>query len=230
MTDNRPRVPRSDAAGRVYAVIRDRAINYEFRPGERINEVELAAELRCSRTPVREALNRLVVEELVTVVPNKGFFCRAFDTNEIMNLFEVRAVLEVKAVQLACERAAANALAALNSGARGLASKAASMTVDDLARDDEAFHTGIAALTGNPELIRMLEGINARIRFVRRIEIENRRTKAFAEHKQIASALNARDAPRATRLMADHIELSVTDAVATVKEGLARIYMRERSA
>ena len=69
-----------------------------------------------------------------------------------------------------------------------------------------------------------------RIRFVRRIEIENRRAKTFGEHVTIAAALVARDAPRAGQLMLEHIEISVSDAVATVKEGLARIYMRKRSA
>jgi DNA-binding GntR family transcriptional regulator len=221
---------RADTSTRVYELIRQRAINYELRPEERINEVEMAAEMRCSRTPVREALNRLVVEGLVTFIPNKGFYCRAFDTAEILHLFEVRGALEAKSVALACARGAGDGLAAIRDGAEDMLGRAESLPIEELTRNDEEFHIRIAELTGNGELARLLEGINARIRFVRRIEIENRGAKAFAEHAQIAAALAERDAARAGRLMQEHIEISVADAVATVKEGLARIYMRKHSA
>lgn len=227
----RPRTARTaDAATRLYAAIRQRAINYDFRPGERINEVELATEMACSRTPVREALNRLVVEGLVTIVPNKGFYCRTFDADEILSLFEVRAGLEVKAVELACERAADADLAELHDWARAVTEAVEGASVENLTRDDELFHNRIAAAGGNQELVRFLEAINVRIRFVRRIEIGNRRATAFGEHIGIAGALVDRDVAEARRLMSRHIDVSVSDAVATVKEGLARIYMRKHSA
>src|SRR5690606_31139082 len=94
-TQKAPPAPRAaDSVNRVYAAIRRMAVNFEFRPEQRINEVELAAALNVSRTPVREALNRLVIEGLITLVPNKGFYCRPFDAEQIMSLFEVRTALE----------------------------------------------------------------------------------------------------------------------------------------
>ena len=64
----------ADTGLRVYEILRQQAIEYGFRPGERVNEVKLATELNVSRTPVRAALNRLVSEGLLTMVPNKGFY------------------------------------------------------------------------------------------------------------------------------------------------------------
>lgn len=221
-------VPRAaDSVNRVYAAIQRMAVNFEFRPEQRINEVELAAHLKVSRTPVREALNRLVIEGLITLVPNKGFFCRPFDAEQIMSLFEVRAALERLAVELAAERADDAGIDALIAFWTEVRAHGGAMTPDELTDRDEAFHIRIAQLAGNPEVVRMLEGINARIRFVRRIEIENpsRRATTFDEHLAIAEALKARDRELAVRRMSEHIAVSVSDAVAAMKEGLARIYM-----
>jgi DNA-binding GntR family transcriptional regulator len=222
----------ADSVNRVYAAIREMAVSYEFRPEQRINEVELAAALKVSRTPVREALNRLVIEGLITLVPNKGFFCRAFDADEIMHLFEVRAALEMLAVRLACQRGEAADFADLAEFWSGVTGRQAEMSAEELTGRDEEFHTRIARLSGNPEILRMIEGVNARIRFVRRIEIESprRRETTFCEHLGIVEAMTARDAERAAALMAEHITISVADAVEAMKEGLARIYMRRQPA
>lgn len=217
----------ADSVNRVYAAIQRMAVNFEFRPEQRINEVELAATLGVSRTPVREALNRLVIEGLITLVPNKGFYCRPFDAEQIMGLFEVRAALERLSVELAAERASDVRIAELMDFWNGVRASRAAMDAEELTSRDEEFHIRIAAMGGNPELVRMIESINARIRFVRRIEIENplRRTTTFDEHLAIAEALKARDRGRAVSCMSDHIGISVADAVAAMKEGLARIYM-----
>ncbi|HSI41689.1 MAG TPA: GntR family transcriptional regulator [Xanthobacteraceae bacterium] len=222
---------RAEPAGpRIYDDLRRMAIDYALRPGERVNEVELAARLGVSRSPVREALSRLVTEGLMRFVPGKGFYCRDFDTDGLLALSEVRVALEAEAVRLATERAAERDLAALKGGWEAV--EAQSLPVEALTGADEAFHARIAALSGNAELARLLEGINARIRFVRRIEIERpaRRAATSAEHLAIAAALIARDGAQAERLMRAHIALSAADAVDAVKEGLARIHMRQRSA
>lgn len=222
----------ADSVNRVYAAIREMAVSYEFRPEQRINEVELAAALKVSRTPVREALNRLVIEGLITLVPNKGFFCRSFDADEILHLFEVRTALETLAVRLACRRGNAGDFEDLAAFWSGVTARQAEMSAEELTSLDEEFHTRIARLSGNPEILRMIEGVNARIRFVRRIEIESpkRRETTFCEHLGIVEAMKAHEDGRAETLMAEHIAISVADAVEAMKEGLARIYMRRQSA
>ena len=68
-------------------------------------QLELAARLNVSRSPVRESLQRLVTEGLITFQPSRGFFCRGLDVDQIVHLSDVRAFLEQKAVQLAAEHA-----------------------------------------------------------------------------------------------------------------------------
>lgn len=212
---------------RVYAEIRRMAMDYRFKPNERINEVELAARLDVSRSPIREALQRLVTEGLITFQSNRGFFCRGFDVEEVVNLSDVRIVLEERSVRLAIQRATDEDLAALVGWWTNTMARADAFSSAELTARDEEFHIRIARLSGNSELARMLEGINTRIHFVRKIEVEKHRrlSTTYTEHSDIARAMVARDADRAARLMHDHISISVADAMSTVREGLARIYV-----
>ncbi|SDA41968.1 GntR family transcriptional regulator [Mesorhizobium qingshengii] len=212
---------------RVYAEIRRMAMDYRFKPNERINEVELAARLNVSRSPIREALQRLVTEGLITFQTNRGFFCRGFDVEEVVNLSDVRIVLEERSVRLAIQRATDEDLAALANWWANTMARADAFSSAELTARDEEFHIRIARLSGNSELARMLEGINTRIHFVRKIEVEKHRrlSTTYTEHRDIARAMIARDADRAARLMHDHISISVADAMSTVREGLARIYI-----
>ena len=220
--------PATSSASRAYDVIRTMAVEYTLRPGERINEVELARRLAISRTPLREALNRLVNEGLITLEPNRGFRCRTLDTREVYNLFEVRGGLEQVSVRLAAERADNAELAEFQAFWRRTEEEAETLSAVDLAVRDEAFHERIAALSGNPELLSMLRGLNVRLRFVRRIVIEMRdREGVFADHRRIAAALKARNVERALREMKQHVGLTLEDAVSIIKESLARIYMQD---
>src|SRR5579885_2668705 len=95
----------SGSVERIYKLVKARAIAFAFRPGERLNEVALAREFNVSRTPLREALNRLVAEEFLTWQPRRGYVVRKLDSKEVFDLYELRAALEVTAAKLACERA-----------------------------------------------------------------------------------------------------------------------------
>ena len=101
------------SADRVYDAMKSMAITYGFRPGERINEVDLARQLNVSRTPLREALNRLVMEGFLTTRLNKGFFARTLDPNEVFNLYEFRSAVEQAMISIACERSTKQELEAL---------------------------------------------------------------------------------------------------------------------
>jgi DNA-binding GntR family transcriptional regulator len=212
---------------RIYEQLRRMAMEYRFKPNERINELELAAKLNVSRSPIREALQRLVMEGLITFKPNHGFFCRGFDVDEILNLTDVRILLEERAVHLVANRATDDELRDLLAWWQKTSLRADALSSADLTAKDEEFHMRIAKLSGNPELAKIIEGINTRIHFVRVIEVEKHRrlSTTFTEHNNIAEALVARNADRAARIMHEHISISASDAMATVKEGLVRIFM-----
>ncbi|MFO1171660.1 MAG: GntR family transcriptional regulator [Hyphomicrobiaceae bacterium] len=215
----------ADSVSKVYDAIRRMATDFELRPEARINEVELAHRFSVSRTPVREALNRLVIEGLITLVPNKGFYCRSLTKEEIFNLFEVRAGLEHIAAKSAIKRASDETLGAIARSWEEVAAKTDLRQSQDLAILDEMFHEQIAAASNNAELLNALRLVNVRLRFARRIVIELRdRDGVFSDHRRIAKALRSRDATKAGEILEKHIMLSRDDALKVAREGFARIY------
>jgi DNA-binding GntR family transcriptional regulator len=211
---------------RAYEQLKAMAITYQLRPGERLAELDLAKRLKVSRTPIREALNRLVTEGFLTFTPNRGFQCRPLDAKEIFDLYEVRRSLEASAARLAVERASDDELDDLGrflERSRGVPEKT---TVMELVRLDEEFHERIAVLSRNAELLRILQNINARIRFCRWIDMENgRRSTTQSEHAGVLSALKARDQKKCAEAMNNHIGRRLDQIVDVIREGYARIYM-----
>ncbi|MCD8140046.1 MAG: GntR family transcriptional regulator [Planctomycetaceae bacterium] len=217
------------AVKRAYEFLRDKTIDFGFRPGERINEVELTNVLNMSRAPVREALNRLVVGGFVGFEPGKGFFCRKFSVTEISELFGVREDLELAAARQTCRIASDEQLAALMTNWQPIVEASSSMSIDELIVADEKFHLDLASLAGNSERIRVLQNINERIRFVRKINIESkqRRIDFLSEHSKIAQAFSDRDEDKAVELLQYHLGLNSKELKANIHEGLARIYAEE---
>jgi DNA-binding GntR family transcriptional regulator len=218
-------------AAKVYEVLRGKAINYEIRPGEHVNEVALAAELHVSRTPVREALNRLVSEGLMTIVPNKGFFREPLDINLIQSLFEVRSAIEILSVKLFCERSDDARLKALREQWDAVKAISSTLSPAGIVENDEAFHMSIAKGSGNSEAVRLLSDINSRIRFVRMVAMETPKLRniTFVEHDGILEALFERDGDKAAERMTHHIGLTLNDVTSIVKESVVRIYLKEQA-
>jgi len=209
----------------LYVKLKAMAVDFRIRPGERINEVVLARELDASRTPLREALNRLVAERLIDFQPGRGFFCRPLDPERIYDLYEMRQIIEEAAVGLATERASDDAIRTLKDDLYrdGLAYQG--RTVREVTAFDEAFHIGIAELAGNAELVRQLRNINERIRFIRWIDMASKVRQTKGEHRAIMDAIEARAADRAVEVMRSHIRKRMDQIVASVKEGFSNIYM-----
>jgi DNA-binding GntR family transcriptional regulator len=219
----------NNAVERAYAYLLNKTISFGFHPGERINEVELAATLEMSRAPVREALNRLVMQGLVVSESGKGFFCRKLSTKEVSELLEVRSELELSAIRHACLKASDQAIQEAVLRWQAMEFDPATMDLEALVDIDEAFHLGVAALANNAERLNFLRNINARIRFVRRISLENEaRDETFIlEHSRILEAITHRDAEKAMALMESHIRSNSEELTANIHEGLARIYADE---
>lgn len=226
----RIRTRTAGTGSRVYEVLRGKATHYELRPGEHVNEVALAAELNVSRTPVREALNRLVSEGLMTVVPNKGFFRKPLDIDLIRSLFEVRGALEALAVRLFCERASPEDLDRLMAQWKAVKAIGTSLSPAGIVEHDEAFHLAIAKGSGNQEVERQIGDVNSRIRFVRQVAMETRTVRkiTFVDHDAILAALFERDGEKAAVLMGHHIGLTLDDVTRIVRETVIRIYLGQK--
>jgi DNA-binding GntR family transcriptional regulator len=222
----------ADSAERAYKAIRQQLVEFKMRPAERINEVHLAQMLDLSRTPVREALNRLASEGFLVFTPNRGFRFRGLDIDDLLDLFEVRAIIETGAFVLACERADETGIARLQRFWEDAHVRYEKRDADEILELDEAFHVKLAELANNPEIVRQLIGINARIRFVRRAQIENapQHWSLVDDHTRILEAITRRDVEGGTDILRRHILLTFAEARTALKEALLKVFLPDTDA
>ncbi len=229
MTENPAKIRHSNSTSlrdTVYEQIRDQIIKFRFYPGQRINEVTLSNALSVSRTPVREALQRLELEGFLSFSKNHGFTFKGMDTKDIFSLFEARSIIEKGAIEIGCERASDEEIAAIAHFHETHMEKGKARTPDSILAYDEELHMMIARLAHNPEIERHLSLINRRIRFVRRIKITRGELNydLHTSHSGIIEAIAKRDKLAAGTLMSQHIQMSMTDAHDVMKQALIEIY------
>ncbi|MCA0255098.1 MAG: GntR family transcriptional regulator [Proteobacteria bacterium] len=215
----------ADSSEKAYHTLRKLLVEFKLKPDERLNEVQLSRSLGVSRTPVREALNRLASEGFVSLTPNRGFFVRSLSTEGLIDLYELRSIIECAAFRLMCERADDAQIARLTAFWAGIVDGYQSHPPDEILIRDERFHLLIAELSGNPELVNQLAAINARIRFIRRIQIERTHDpRQVSSHSEIVAAAVRRDADRGVQLLREHIEMSVSATQDALKDALLKVY------
>ena len=203
-------------------------MTFHFLPGERLNEAILAKELGVSRTPLREALNRLSSEGFLTFSANNGFFRKTIDVKEIFDLYEFRRCLELAAVKLSVERATDEQLSEIEAFVAESALEVKDRTVDDFVTLDERFHEMLIKLTGNMQMLDALKKINARIQFVRWLDMTERRPETQSQHKLIVAALRKRDREETERLISEHIAHRLDQIVEKVERSYGRIFVRNQ--
>jgi len=192
-------------ADRAYAVISDRLIMLDIRPNEPLDDRALAHELGVGRTPVREALNRLVLERLVVTYPRRGTFATGVDIADLASISEIRAQLE----PLAARRAAEHASRATRAELADLASRTAALDVGrldrtELMRWDLTVHRAIYRAASNPHLEDVL------------IRYDNLATRIFC--------LFLEKLPNVDEHVGEHVDLlrTIADGQADRAEDLAR--------
>ncbi|UFS91681.1 GntR family transcriptional regulator [Bradyrhizobium daqingense] len=211
---------------RVYEQLKAMAVSYAFKPGERLNEGELAKRLGVSRTPLREALNRLNTEGFLRFMPGKGFFCRELDAHEIFDLYELRKSIEVASIRLAIKRAKDEDIDALLKFLEATGPDPGERSSQELVELDETFHERLMAMSDNAEMLRVLRNVNARIRFVRWIDMDSvNRSNTQGEHRAVIEGLKARDEGTCVAVLERHIDRRLDRITAAIKEGYAQIYM-----
>ncbi|MBV1863208.1 MAG: GntR family transcriptional regulator [Rhodobacteraceae bacterium] len=226
---------RKSSVDRAYARLRDMAVNFEFKPDERLNESALSVKLGASRTPLREALNRLVAEGLLTFVNGRGFFCRSLNPTRIQELYEARSAIETEALTRTIQRATEADIAAFLAYLDEIEpTYHGCPDVPKLLQMDEEFHTHLAELSGNSELVRMLENINVRIRYVRLINLkmlhEAKKTMPgrdvkLSAHRVIVEAVRARDTKAAVAALRQHIERRQSETTDAVRIAYSQLYV-----
>jgi DNA-binding GntR family transcriptional regulator len=203
----RSREVKTSAGQRAYAWIRDAILNGEFAEGEFIDEGALADRVNTSRTPVREALQRLQVERYVDLLPRRGAQVRVVTAVEMREIYQARFVLESDALRTICQRRAG-----LPEGARALIEE---MEEAGRAKDwnrfaqlDQVFHSEIVRHQRNTVIAELYDALQPRqVRLGTRtlLEAPARLTTIEHEHRELVAALDRHDAEASVDVLRRHL-------------------------
>lgn len=193
---------------KAYEIIREKIMNCEFTPGSVLNEVELIEEIGASRTPIREALNKLEQENLVTIVPKKCILVRGITVDDIAEVFDARAVIEPQILLRFSDRISLKFLEEYLERCRH--------TEDTLKliRLDEEFHELLYQVCDNQYLrsvLRMVEGIDHRNRVFN--SNEERVHEGIAEHIVIVEKMLGKEYVAASNALFEHIRTAKSYAM-----------------
>lgn len=199
-------------SGRLVEIVRDLIISGAISENEPIRQDTLAAELKVSKIPLREALTRLVQEGLVVAYPNRGFYVRAMSLAEAEDIFALRLKLEPDAAAAACAHAGAAERAAAER-ALALLDLDAAAHAPSVGAQNRAFHMALISPGAGAVSIDMLSRLHVLSdRYVRKhLEPKGRELDAEAEHHDILNAWLARDAAAVHALLAHHVSHTLID-------------------
>jgi DNA-binding GntR family transcriptional regulator len=189
--------------------LREDVLSGELAPGTVLSEASLARSFGVSRGPIREALGRLASEGLVTITPRRGAIVTELTRDEFVDAYQVREALETLAIRLAVSRLEESDLARLRELHEDMVEHAARGEVNAFFDANARFHRLFVTASGNQklqEMYRMLMDQMGRY-LARSLALRGSLEKSIAEHSAILEAVEATDADRATRLLADHIEV-----------------------
>ncbi|MEQ3727375.1 MAG: GntR family transcriptional regulator [Tateyamaria sp.] len=180
-----------------------------LKPGDQLEEADLAHRFGVSRTPIREAIRSMVDCGLLETRPRKGAIVRVLSAKELNDLFEVAAELEGMACRLASEMLTQTAKKAIRNGLDQCKAASGLQDIPAYASANLAFHSAIHQASGNNWLIEQLEQIQSRINVYRLMpyEVVGRLETSLKEHNDICQAIFDGEGERANVLMRDHMML-----------------------
>lgn len=212
--------PSGRQVDRLVFALRERILQGEFSPGERLTEIGLASQLKVSRTPIRLALERLANEGLLDAIPSGGFRLRSFSPADIRDTIEIRGILEGTAARLAAERLGAAEELAQIKKLRAEATIELPVTLEGFARYLEAnknFHRELWRLAKSESLFRELEHV-CKIPFAAPEalvfgtpppeEVTASAYVATEQHRAIVEAIENHEGARAEALAREHSKIS----------------------
>lgn len=194
--------------GKAYAILRSRIRTGELHPGDVISENSTAADMGMSRTPVREAMLRLMHEGLLSVLPNRGFLVATFSVNDVEEMYTIREVLEGLACRLAALRATPAGVKKLEEILATAQRAAGGTDVERLRELDHEFHEELATQSRNRRLRALLANMrdaDLLQRYGRHDATELGRYRvSLQEHRAVVETIGRRDPDGAERAMRAH--------------------------
>jgi len=190
---------------RVYRVLKSWILNGRLRPGDFLPEVELARQCKTSRTPIREACNRLSQEKWIHGIPHKGYVIPAISVREILEVYEHRKLLECFTADRAAKEASLTHVERLKKIIEVENQPSVNMAL--FLQANEEFHLALAELARNQ---RIYDQLRLMLEYVHRLDIlsTQRDMCAIPEHRDIIHAIEVHNPSDASRAMAEHIDIS----------------------
>ncbi len=198
----------------VFNTLRKAILTGELKPGERLMEIHLANKLGVSRTPIREAIRKLELEGLVTMIPRRGAEVAQITEKSLKDVLEVRRALDALCAELACTRITDAEMDHLKEACAEFEKATQQKDVAVIAKADVALHDIIVAATGNQRLVQLVNNLAEqmyRYRF-EYIKDKSQHEKLIEEHRIIYESIlnkNCEAAARAAKLHIDNQESSI---------------------
>lgn len=177
--------------------------------GDRLDEVRLAEQFGVSRTPLREALQRLARSGIIELIPRRGAFVRQPSPVELIEMFEVMAEIEAVCGRLAAQRISDEALADLHKANDKCQAAVDSRDYNAYYAENERFHQTIYEQSGNGFLASEARGLHRRLQPFRRqqLRLRGRMAQSMTEHRAIVDALEAARPEAAADALRSHVAI-----------------------
>ncbi len=205
----------------VFQTLRAAILRGDLRPGERLMELQLAAKLGVSRTPIREAIRMLEQEGLAITIPRKGAEVAKMTEKDMEDVLQIRCALEELAVSLSCENISPAELMELKTAMDRFEEAVKTGDIPAIASADMNFHDVLYKASDNTKLLGLLNNLREQM-YRYRVEYLKDTTvypQLIEEHQQLYAALKAKDPDAAKGFTRQHLENQT--------EGIKRI-IRER--
>lgn len=197
--------PEKSLSQQIYDRLLTMMIQRELPVGTVLQERKLAEALAVSRTPAREALNRLVTEGYISRKPGNSLIVREFSARELVEVLHVRVILEAEAISLAIGRIPMQELDEIEAGVRRVLEDKHPDPADDWAVDSR-LHDTIANASGNVLLAKMALELRLKTRMFNMIRVPERFRVGHMEHLEIIAAIRAGEKEAAKAAVRTHIE------------------------
>ncbi len=194
-------------SNKVYTSLRDGIAEGRYKTGDCLVEMKIAEELGVSRTPVREALKQLELEDLVVSQPNRGVVVKGFSSEDLQDVSTIRHLLEGQAAYWAAERIGAEQLKQLREVIELMEFYTQKNDIEHLVRLDTRFHEIIYEASGSRTIKHILASLHHNIHKARQssLTVPDRAACSLQEHKSIFAAIERHDAPAAKEYMEEHV-------------------------
>jgi len=193
-----------------YQRLRDSILAGQLKSGEVYNEMALAQEMGVSRTPVREALLELSSQGLVTFLPRKGVQVNYFDDHDVEEVFELRKLIELAALEKVFDSVTLTDVKVLDGAVRRSREAAKKRDLESFLHADRVFHRSLVELSGNSRMHVILDNLRDIIH-VMSFEAVNRAERmdeVASEHEEIVRSLREGDRTAARTALSTHLDLS----------------------